>query len=311
MKLVFMGTGHFAVPSLGALARSNHEIALVFTQPDKPAGRGHSLRMPPTKLLALEHSIPVQQPEKVRSSENVELLRRTAPDCIVVVAYGQIIPPSILDIPPFGIVNLHASLLPAYRGAAPIQWAIVRGETETGVTTMLMDAGLDTGPTLLQRRVPIHSGDTGETLEKKLASLGADLLLETLEAWEARRIEPQNQDDTYASKAPRIRKEDAHIDWNLTAEEIDCRVRGFLPWPVAFTTLQGTTVKIWKASLVASTESAGPGETLSIDEHGIVVGCGASTSLRLIELQAEGRRRMSGAELARGKRLTPGTRWGA
>jgi methionyl-tRNA formyltransferase len=309
VRLVFMGSGRFAVPSLRALLDSRHEVVLLVTQPDKPAGRGHALRMPPTKPVALARSIAVHQPAKVRAPESVELLREAAPECIVVVAYGQIIPKSILDIPPKGIINVHGSILPAYRGAAPIQWAMARGETETGVTTMLMDEGLDTGPILQSRKISIAPDDTGESLERKLAPLGAELLLETLEAWQAERITPRAQDDSLATKAPLIKKEHARIDWNLDAKEIACRVRAFIPWPVAFAAIDEKKVKIFRAEVAERSEAGSPGETLSVAERGIIVACGSGSSIRLIELQAEGKKRMAADAFARGHRVAPGKLW--
>jgi methionyl-tRNA formyltransferase len=309
MKLIFMGSGRFAVPSLRALLDSSHTVAALITQPDKPAGRGHALRPPPTKALALERSIPVHQPKKVRTADAVETIKELEPDCIVVAAYGQIIPKSILDIPPKGIINVHASILPAYRGAAPIQWAIMRGETETGITTMLIDEGMDTGAILLQNKIPIEPEDTSATLEDKLAFIGADLILETLERWKAGSIEPVPQDDSRATLAPRIKQEDAIIDWNKTAAEIDCAIRGFIPWPVAHTNLRGKTVKLWSAAVTPPGE-ASPGKTISVGPEGILVGCGGGTRLRLLELQAEGKNRMAAAPFARGQRLAPGDRWG-
>jgi methionyl-tRNA formyltransferase len=264
--------------------------------------------MPPTKLVAIEHSIPIHQPLKVRAPECLDLIREIAPDCIVVVAYGQIIPKSILDLPPKGIINVHGSLLPAYRGAAPIQWAIARGDKETGVTTMLMDEGMDTGPSLLTRKISIGPEDTGKSLGAKMAPLGADLLLETLEAWEHGKITPQPQDDSRATKAPIIKKEHARVDWNLRAEEIECRIRAFIPWPVAYAELDGTTVKVHKAKVgPSSTEPAG--ETRAVEKQGIVVACGFGTSLRLVEVQAQGKNKMAADTFARGQRITPGTLW--
>ncbi len=309
MKLLFMGSGRFAVPSLRALLDSAHEVLALITQPDKPAGRGHELRSPPTKDLALERSVPVHQPKKVREPESVALIQGLTPDCIVVAAYGQIIPRSILDIPSKGIINVHGSLLPAYRGAAPIQWAIVRGEIETGITAMLMDEGLDTGAILLQEKLPIEPDDTSATLEDKLALLGADLLLETLDGWKAESIKPIPQDDTQASLAPRIKQADALVDWNQTAVEIERAIRGFIPWPVAHTTLRGKRVKLWSAAVTPSGEAA-TGETISVGPKGILVGCGGGTRLRLLELQAEGKQRMAAAPFARGQHLSPGDRWG-
>jgi methionyl-tRNA formyltransferase len=308
MKLIFMGSGRFAVPSLRALLDSKHEITLLVTQPDKPAGRGHTLRTPPTKPLALEQGIPVHQPVKIRAPESVELIREISPDCIVVVAYGQIIPKSILDIPPKGIINVHGSILPAYRGAAPIQWSIARGETETGVTTMLMDEGLDTGPILLTKKIPIDLEDTGESLETKLAPMGAELLVVTLAAWEAGRITPQPQDDSRATKAPLIKKEHGRVDWSLDAKEIACRVRAFIPWPVAHAEIEGKKVKIFETAIAAQS-SGSPGETLSIDNNGVTIACGSGTSIRLIEVQAEGKKRMAADAFARGQRIAPGKFW--
>jgi methionyl-tRNA formyltransferase len=267
------------------------------------------MRLPPTKPIALDHSIPVHQPVKVRDERCVELIRGIAPDCIVVVAYGQIIPKSILEIPPRGIINVHGSLLPAYRGAAPIQWSIARGEKETGVCTMLMDEGLDTGPVLLERKLPIDPEDTGASLEAKLAPLGAELLLETLEALAAGSISPRAQDDSRASLAPRIKKEDARIDWNQPAEAIERRVRAFIPWPVAFTELEGKEIKIHQSRLEPPGEGS-PGETLITDREGVVLGCGKGTRLRLLQVQAQGKKSMAAADFSRGQRLTVGTFWG-
>ena len=309
MKILFMGSGRFALPSLEALLASGHSLIALICQPDKPAGRGHSLTPPPTKRLAAERGIPVHQPAKVRSPEAVELVRRVAPELVVVVAYGQIIPRSILEIPPKGIINVHGSLLPAYRGAAPVQWAIVRGESETGVTTMLMDEGMDTGPILLQRKEPIGPEDTGETLEERLARLGAGLLIETLDAWERGVLTPIPQDPSKSSLAPRIKKEDGLVDWNLAASEIERRVRGFIPWPVAHSEIQAQAVKIWKAE-VGSERPGRPGETLAVDREGVWVACGDGTTLHLLEVQPEGKRRITGSDFARGYRLHPGMRWG-
>jgi methionyl-tRNA formyltransferase len=316
MNLVFMGSGAFAVPSLEALLKSSHRVTALVTQPDKPAGRGHGLRMPPTKPVALERAVAVHQPARVRSEESVALLRGLAPDCIVVVAYGQIIPKAIIEVPPKGIVNVHASLLPLYRGAAPINWAIARGETETGVTTMLMNEGLDTGPILLSRSLEILESDTGGTLEAKLAVIGAELLVETLSRWSEGNLEPTPQDDRRATLAPRIRKEHARIEWSSTAREIHLRVRAFDPWPVAFVTMDGEPVRIWKTGVVSPGRSAidagepDAGRILGFQETGIVVACGGKTALLVEEVQAPGRNRMSATAFARGRRLGTGDRFG-
>lgn len=309
MRLLFMGSGGFALPSLKALLDSTHQVLALITQPDKPAGRGHELRMPKTKSLALERGIAVHQPLKVRAEAAVELVRGIAPDLVVVVAYGQIIPASILEIPPRGTVNVHGSLLPRYRGAAPIQWAIARGETETGVTTMLMDAGLDTGPILLQRPIAIAEEDTGGTLEARLAPLGAGLLLETLSRWERGDLVPIPQDDAKATLAPRIKKEEALVDWSRPAAEIHNRVRAFVPWPVAFVSVDSgqAALRIWKSKVAATVSAAAnPGSLLGIEGEGLTVACGGRSALTLLEVQPAGRARMTAAAFARGKRLAPG-----
>ena len=302
-----MGSGGFALPSLQALLGSSHQVLALITQPDKPAGRGHELRMPKTKSLAIERGIAVHQPLKVRAEAAVELVRGIAPDVIVVVAYGQIIPASILEVPPRGIVNVHGSLLPRYRGAAPIQWAIARGETETGVTTMLMDVGLDTGPILLQKKIGISEDDTGGTLEAKLALLGAELLLETLSRWERGHLTPIPQNDAKATLAPRIRKEEALVDWSHLATEIHCRVRAFDPWPVAFVPLADGVLRIWKTRVAAAgSAEADPGRILGIEREGLIVACGGRTALIVEQVQPAGKGRMSASAFARGKRLALG-----
>ncbi len=312
MRVLFMGSGGFAVPSLEALLGSSHEVLALITQPDKPAGRGHELRMPRTKSLALERGIPVHQPPKVRAETAVGLLREIAPEIIVVVAYGQIIPASILAIPPRGIVNVHGSLLPRYRGAAPVQWAIARGEETTGVTTMLMEEGLDTGPVLLQDEISIDPTDTGGSLEAKLAARGAPLLLETLSRWERGDLVPVPQDDSKATLAPRIKKEDALVDWSLPAAAIHCRVRAFDPWPVAFVPIDGGTLRIWKTRVApAATTAAKPGSILAFEGECLVVACGGRSALIVEEVQPAGKGRMPASAFARGKRLAPGGFLGA
>ncbi len=302
-----MGSGAFALPSLEALLDSSHQVLALVTQPDKPAGRGHDLRMPKTKSLALERGVAVHQPPKVRAEAAVELVRAIAPDLIVVVAYGQIIPAAILEIPRRGTVNVHGSLLPRYRGAAPIQWAIARGETETGVTTMLMDVGLDTGPILLQKAIAISEEDTGGTLEAKLAPIGADLLLETLSRWERGELSPVPQDDFKATLAPRIKKEEGLIEWSRPAAEIHCRVRAFDPWPVAFVLFAGGVLRVWKARVApAMAAEAEPGIILGIEREGLIVACGGRSALELEEVQPAGKGRMTASAFARGRRLAPG-----
>ena len=314
MKLVFMGSGAFALPSLESLHRSRHEITALITQPDKPAGRGHQLRMPATKVFALERDLPVHQPTKVRAAESVALISELDPECIVVVAYGQIIPKSILSIPSKGMINLHGSLLPAYRGAAPIQWAIARGESETGVTTMLMDEGLDTGPILLTESIPIQKNDTSASLTPRLAKTGSELLLRTLDTWERGEIEPSPQDDNKATPAPRIRKENARVDWSMTAEEIDRRIRAFDPWPIAYIELDDITVKLWRGRALEADDPSGeansqpPGTIVAFDPPAVVIVCASKTRLRLEEVQAASKARLSAADFARGRRLEAGAR---
>ena len=312
MKLVFMGSGAFAVPSLEVLlASSTYRPAALFTQPDKPAGRGHRLRLPETKEVALAHAIAVHQPAKVRSPESIALIEKLAPDCIVVVAYGQIIPKAILDIPKHGIINVHGSLLPRYRGAAPIQWAIAEGEAETGVTTMLMDEGLDTGAILRADTVAIDPEDTTASLSPKLSLMGAALLERTLEAWAEGGLTPIPQNDAQATKAPRIKKEDARIDWRQTATQITRRVRAFDPWPVAFTELRDAVLKVWKAAPSTATSSAQPGDIVGVHANGIDVACGEDTVILVQEVQLSGKSRMAAADFARGKRLGVTSRFGS
>jgi methionyl-tRNA formyltransferase len=313
MRILFMGSGAFALPSLEALLDSSHVVAALVTQPDKPAGRGHEVRMPRTKAVALERGLAVHQPPRVRAEAAIETVRGIAPEVIVVVAYGQIIPTAILDIPKHGTVNVHASLLPRYRGAAPIQWAIARGETGTGVTTMLMDAGLDTGPILLQRTLPIDEADTGGTLEAKLAPLGAELLLETLSKWSRGEITPVPQNNDEATLAPRIKKEEALLDWSRTATEIHQRVRAFDPWPVAFVPLPGgAALRIWKTRVPAPIASGDvPGRILRVERDSLLVACGGRTALLVDEVQPAGKEKMSASAFARGRRLEPGDNLGA
>ncbi|TDI40069.1 MAG: methionyl-tRNA formyltransferase [Acidobacteria bacterium] len=312
MKLVFMGSGAFAVPSLERLlASSTYRVTALFTQPDKPAGRGHRQRPPKTKEVALAHGIDVHQPAKVRSTESIALIEELAPDCIVVIAYGQIIPKAILDIPKHGIINVHGSLLPRYRGAAPIQWAIAEGETETGVTTMLIDEGLDTGAILLVDSLAIGPKDTTASLSPKLSLMGAALIERTLDAWAEGGLTPIPQDEAQATKAPRIKKEDARIDWRQTATQIACRIRAFDPWPVAFTELRDAVLRIWKAAPSTATSSAPPGDIVSIHTNGIDVACGEGTVILVQEVQLSGKSRMAAADFARGKRLGKTSHFGS
>lgn len=250
MKVIFMGTPDFAVGTLGALHAAGHNIVLVVTQPDRPKGRGKALAASPVKEAAEKLGIPVYQPERVRRPECVEYLRTFAPDVVVTAAFGQILPQAILDIPVYGCVNVHASLLPKYRGAAPIQWAVINGEQVTGVTTMLMDAGLDTGDILLQEEITLDPKETGGSLFDRLSVVGAGLCVKTLDALAAGTLIPIKQDDTQATKVGLIDKSLGRIDWTMPAKKIECLIRGLNPWPSAFTTLEGKTLKVWSADVL-------------------------------------------------------------
>lgn len=295
MKLIFMGTPAFAVATLERLHSSGHEIVAVFTQPDRPKGRGQHDAMPPVKEAALRLGLPVYQPERVRRPEVVEQIRAMAPESIVVVGYGQIIPKSILDIPPKGIINVHASLLPKYRGAAPIQWAIARGEARTGVTTMRINEGLDTGDMLLKWETEIGADETAPELSKRLAEAGADLAVRTMAEIDS--IRPEPQVDAEATLAPILKKEDGRIDWTRPAQEIMNRMRGFDPWPGTYTTLRGQKLQVWKAAV--GSEKLSPG-MLRVARKKLYAGCGAGESLELIEIQMEGKKRMTAAAFLNG-----------
>ena len=290
-----MGTPAFAVPSLERTVEAGHEVAAVFTQPDRPKGRGQKEGMPPVKEAALRLGLAVEQPERVRRPEIVEQLRGMAPEAMVVVGYGQIIPRAILDIPPLGIINVHASLLPKYRGAAPIQWAIARGETRTGVTTMRINKGLDTGDMLLKWDTAIGSEENAVELGQRLAVAGAELLVQTLA--ELSTIRPEAQDDSQATYAPILKKEDGKIDWQLSAREVLNRIRGFEPWPGGYGFLRGLRLQIWSA---AAGEPKLPPRALRVMNHRLYVGCGNSESIELREIQLEGKKRMPAAAFLNG-----------
>jgi methionyl-tRNA formyltransferase len=309
LKIIFMGTAELSCASLERLAREPHaQITAVITQPDKPQGRELKLQAPPVKILAQKINLPVLQPPKARDEHFISQLRELQPDLIVVVAYGHILPPAILELPRFGCINVHTSLLPKYRGAAPVQWAIANGETETGVTIMKMDAGMDTGPILTQKRTPISPEDDSATLHNRLAQLGAELLLETVPDYVSGKIQPRKQSEG-ATHAPKIKKEDGQIDWKLPAQTIWNRLRAFTPWPGVFTFLKSEPrpdlLKIWKAQVAEKTGQ--PGEILSADPHGVVVACGKD-ALNILELQREGGRRMSVADFLTGHPLKAGNK---
>lgn len=294
-----MGTPQFAVPTLEALVAAGHTVAAVYTQPDRPKGRGQELALSPVKEAALRLGLPVYQPERIRRV--VDEVASFHAKAMVVVGYGQILPQSIIDLAPLGIINVHASLLPAYRGAAPIQWAIANGETETGVTTMKIDAGLDTGDMLRKAETRIGPEETAPELSARLAAMGADLLIETLDMLERGQIVPEPQDHDAATLAPILKKEDGIVDWSRPAREIHARLRGFTPWPGATTTFRGAGLKILTARLSAETGLA-PGQ-LALRQRKLVAGCGGGTALELVEVQPEGRKRVPGESFANGARL--------
>ncbi len=307
LRVVFMGTPDFALPSLEALRRRGEAVVAVVTQPDRPRGRGQHPAPPPVKVAALAAGLPVVQPEKVRHPEFLDWCRALAPDLIVVVAFGQILPKALLDMPRHGCINVHASLLPRYRGAAPIQWAIIRGETETGITTIYMDPGMDTGPILLQRRVPIAPDDTAKTLSGRLAVVGAETLNETLDRLKAGQLHAQPQDPTQATLAPLLTKEDGHLDWRQPAAELAALVRGTTPWPGASTTHHDEMLRVWNAHVAPG--AGEPGVILRADAHGIVVGTGDGR-LVITELQVPGGKRLSSLEYITGHPIAPGERLG-
>jgi methionyl-tRNA formyltransferase len=308
LNLVFCGTPSFAVPTLEKIVAAGFRVSLVVTQPDRPKGRGLELVLSPVKQAALQLGLPITQPDRIKSNDAFRTqLTALQPDAIIVVGYGRIIPQWMLDLPPLGNINLHASLLPKYRGAAPIQWAIARGETVTGVTTMRIDSGLDTGDILLQRELPITPGDTAETLAPRLASIGADLVIETLAGLQAGSIHPRPQGHAQATLAPILKKEDGLIDFARPAAEIFNRMRGFQPWPGAHTTFRGKTLQVWKAKPLD--QSLPPAE-LRLDGDRLLVGCGQATALELLELQLEGRKRLSAREFVNGHRIKSGEKLG-
>jgi methionyl-tRNA formyltransferase len=309
MKLVFCGTPEFAVPTLEAVVAAGHEIALVVTQPDRAAGRGMEVQPPPVKRVAMEFGLPVAQPEKIKNNAVFQaLLVGIEPDAILVVAYGRIIPQWMLELPRFGNINLHGSLLPKYRGAAPIQWAVANGEVVTGVTTMRLDAGLDTGDMLLAQVVPIGQEETAMDVYGCLAPVGAELMVETLRQLEDGRLFPQVQDHSLATLAPILTRDDGWIDFSRTAQQIYDRWRGFQPWPGAHTLLQGKKL-IVQRMCVAGFGECEPG-VVKVDGDALCVGCAGRSLVRLDEVQMEGKRRMSAAEFLRGNQVRSGERLG-
>ena len=295
MRVVFLGTPEFAIPSLKSLVRSGHDVVGVFTQPDRPKGRGNRLSESPVKIAASELGLAVHQPERIRRPDIVNQLRSLNAELMVVVGYGQIIPQTIIDLPRYGILNVHASLLPKYRGAAPIQWAIANGETETGVTIMQIDAGLDTGDMLLKAAVDIGPDETAPELGARLAPLGAELLSQTIDQLQIGRISREKQNDAEATYAPMLKKEDGRIDWHRPATQIYCRLRGFTPWPGAYTSFRGQVLHIVEAKPVQKpgtfSRTGEPG-LLRIEKRRLFAECGENSELELLELQPAGKKRM-------------------
>ena len=301
MRAIFLGTPQFAVPTLDRMIAAGHDVVLVVTQPDRPKGRGNALAMPPVKDAALRHGIEVYQPERVRRPEAVERLQAIAPEIMVVVGYGQIIPQVILDIPPRGILNVHASLLPKYRGAAPIQWAVANGEPVTGVTIMRIDAGLDTGDLLRKAESAIGPEENAVELSPRLAGMGAELLVRTLDELDS--IHPEKQDNAAATYAPILKKEDGVIDWQLSASAIHNRIRGLQPWPGAYTQFRGQKMHVWSSTVAGRAADVAPG-TLLLERKRLLAAAGDGLFLELREVQMEGRKRLSGEVFANGARLS-------
>ncbi len=311
MKLVFCGTPQFAVPTLLALIDGGHEIALVLTQPDRPSGRGMQLVAPPVKQMAEAAGLEVYQPEKIRNNDDLRArLTSIAPDAIIVVAYGRIIPKWMLDLPRYGNINLHGSLLPKYRGAAPIQWAIARGETVTGLTTMRLDEGLDTGDMLQRREVPIGPAETAEDLYPKLSQIGAEVMIQTLQGIEKGSITPEKQDQSASSLAPILTREDGMINFSLSAKEIYDRWRGFQPWPGAWTTIEGK--KLLVSQMLPAHVAASDEPGVAYVEHGrLYASCGEGSWIAMEEVQLEGKKRMPSEDFLRGFPLKSGGRFGS
>jgi len=300
LRIAYAGTPEFALPPLEAIARSGHSLAGVWTQPDRPAGRGRKLTPSPVKQRALELRLPVHQPETFKSEEARQALRDATPDVMVVVAYGLILPAAVLTIPRYGCLNIHASLLPRWRGAAPIQRAILAGDAETGVAIMQMDKGLDTGDVLLEKKTPISDADTSQTLHDRLAMLGAEALMQVLDALPD--LKPRKQDPAGVTYAEKLTKEEAQLDWGRSAAELARAVRGYNPWPVAYTRYQGQPLRVWRARALESSTQDAPGTVLAAGREGIDVATGGGV-LRILELQPAGGRVLSAADFANGRPL--------
>lgn len=309
MEVVFLGTPSFAVATLEAILKAGHTVKAVYTQPDRPSGRGQELAQSAVKKAALAHGLPVLQPERIRRPEEIAKLAEFNVPAMVVVGYGQILPQAVIDLAPLGIINVHGSLLPKYRGAAPIQWAIANGEQITGVTTMCINAGMDTGDMLLKSELEILPTDTSITLGERLAVLGANLLVETLAGLENNSISAIPQDHAQATHAPILKKEDGRIDFERTAAQISCRLRGFTPWPGATTSFRGIPWKVL-ATHVVDDEVAGPAGSINALGRRLLVSCGGSTVLEVVELQQEGRKRIAADAFLNGQHPVAGEKFG-
>lgn len=302
MKIVYMGTPDFAVPSLENIVKAGHRVEAVFTQPDKPKGRGYTMTPPPVKVCAENLGIKVFQPSTLKDGEAYEILKNIAPDAIVVVAYGKILPKNILNLPKLGCINVHGSLLPKYRGAAPIQWAVLNGEEQTGVTTMFMSEGLDTGDMLLKSKTEIDKNETAGDLHDRLSRMGADLITETLAKLEAGELTPEKQDDEDSCYASMLDKSLCPVDWSKTAQQVHNKVRGLNPWPIAVSSVNGKKVKIYKTRVLDKHGIAGD----VIDTKPLTVACGDG-AVEILELQPEGKKRMTSDDFVRGYRIEKGT----
>ena len=307
MRIVFMGTPDFAVPSLNALAEAGHEVCGVFTQPDKPKNRGMKLQQPPVKERALELGLEVYQPAKLRDGEALAILQRLDPDLIAVAAYGKILPVDILNLPRLGCVNVHSSLLPRYRGAAPINWAILNGEEETGVTIMYMAEGMDTGDILAQAKTPIDINENASQLFGRLAEMGADLLVDTVAALEAGTVKPVPQEEALATHAPMLSREQSPMDWGRTARQLHDQVRGLYPWPAATALLDGVRCKVLRTALSGEATGKAPGAVLQGDKKGLKIACGGGGVLEVLELQPDGKKAMTASAFLLGHPVPPGT----
>lgn len=306
MRIIFMGTPDFSVPCLEALIKSDNEVVGVFTQPDKPKGRGYELTSPPVKQCALNNNLPVFQPTSMRNGEALEIINSLKADLIIVVAYGKILPQEILDSVKYGCINIHASLLPKLRGAAPIQWSIINGEAETGVTSMQMDVGLDTGDMLIKKAIKITENITAEELFDRLSKMGAEVLLETIDALKNGELKPEKQDDSLSNYAPIITKELCPIDFTKSAIEVHNKVRGLYSWPIATTIINGKKFKIHKSRILEEIFSGNPGEVVD-NNNRLVIMCGDGKCVEILEIQAEGKKKMDAQSFLRGQRIEKGT----